>query len=296
MKIIYQGDHHLFDAQPTKRIDDLKEGQFRKLQQLIDWSNDHGAYLLFGGDLFDKARPSAELINRTGAILRKATLPIFAVLGQHEMPYHSPEQRKSPVYTLNEMGSAFNLIKEKESDYFVISKVAIHAAHWEQEPTPPEDDRFNILLGHISVFKEIPFYWKGEGYTPETLRKKYPGYDLYLCGDIHVPLVDGNVVVSGPMMRRAVTERDYKPRAYLIDTDTMSIEPLYYDISDDPVFDITDDTVPPEQVNMQDLIAVMNENQNLKQGYQASCLELTKNSKRANEIVKEIFNETAGIN
>lgn len=285
MKFIYMGDLHLFDKQPSRRTDNLKFYQFKKLEQLVNWSNHYDARLLLGGDLFDKARPTAWLLNETIAFLKGAKRTPMVVLGQHEMPYHSPEFDKSPVYTLHVAG----VVKLLNGGEYIHKDVKVCERHWDAEPEPPEDGMFNIFLSHTSVFEgEVPFYWKGEGYTPKTLKEKFPGYDLYLCGDIHAPLVEDGVVVSGPMMRRNISERDYKPRAYLIDIETLEITPLFFDIEDN-VFEDVEDVVAVEQVDMTDLIDTINENQNLKESYQSTCIKLTEHHSRANQIVKEII-------
>lgn len=287
MRIIYQGDHHLFDRAPKKRKDKASAAQFAKLSQLVGWSHEYDAQLAFGGDLYDKANPSAWLVNRTISVLRKGK-PALTVLGQHEMPNHSPDVNKSPVMTLHEAG-VLKLINDVE----MIQGVAVHPKHWDTEPTPPVDGAVNILLGHVPVYEDnVPFFMEEheDCFTQKTLKERYPGYDYYLCGDIHIPMVKDNVIVSGPMMRRTIDHKDYNPRAYMIDTEDGSITPLYYGTEEDVFLDIEEE-LQTEEIDMTQLLEVMNQSVNLKENFKRDCLTLTKKHPRANEITKEIFDE-----
>jgi DNA repair exonuclease SbcCD nuclease subunit len=295
VKIIYQGDMHLRDSTPVNRIDNYYERQLEKLEQLVGFAVDNEALLLIGGDLFDTYRVSCALLNRTIEILSHSyDNQIVAVCGQHDEPYHNGDLMKSPVGILHQAEILTCLSEEGANIGASIGKdkaneaeVTIYGASWEKTPAKPIPGTFNILLGHISVFKEIPFYWKGEGYTPKTLKEKYPGYDLYLCGDIHEPLVDDNVVVSGSMMRMSINQVDERPRAYLIDTDTGKIEPLYYTIEKD-VFTVPSAEVK-EDLHLDSLVLALKESSGLKRCYEQDCLDLSKGDKFVNNIIKETF-------
>jgi DNA repair exonuclease SbcCD nuclease subunit len=172
--------------------------------------------------------------------------------------------------------------------YERVQDLAIHYCGWERTPSDPIPGMKNILLGHISVFeKAIPFYWKSNGYTAETIKKEYPNFDLYLLGDIHVPFVRNNVVVSGPMMRMGIDLMDYKPRCYLIDTDTWEIKPLYYKIKKE-VFNVVDSAVAAN-LNLDSLVQAMKKSANLKASYKRDCLSLA--DAKTKLLLEEIFNE-----
>ena len=288
MKIVFQSDIHLRSTIPVNRIDDYMEAQFDKLEQLVGFAESHNATIMLGGDIYDTYKVSAEVVNITNNILGDSTQDIYAVLGQHDCPHHVMELLKSPVGSLRSSGALSKV--GIGGSFLVDNDVLIHFCSWEQEVTDPIPGGFNILLGHISVFEgSVPFYFKGEAYTPKTLREKYPGFDLYLCGDIHLPCVDGNVVVSGSMMRMSISQIDYRPRAYLIDTETMKIQPLYYNIKDD-VFGVPDKKVG-STLNLDDLISAMKSNAVGRESYKRDCFALAKDDEDVKLIMGEIFDE-----
>ena len=289
MKIVFQSDIHLRSTTPVNRIDDYMEAQFDKLEQLVGFANLYDAQLMLGGDIFDSHKVSAEVISRAIEVFDRCENDVFACSGQNDLPYHEVALRKSPVFPLYFSGG----ISYCGDDWYMNMDSAVGVVHfcsWEKTPTKPQPGQFNILLGHISVFEgSVPFYFKGEAYTPKTLREKYPGFDLYLCGDIHLPCVDGNVVVSGSMMRMSINQVDYRPRAYLIDTETMKIEPLYYEIKDD-VFGVPDKKVE-STLNLDDLISAMKSNAVGRESYKRDCFALAKDDEDVKLIMGEIFDE-----
>ena len=288
MKIIYQGDLHLRDGSPINRIDNYYETGLGKLQQLVDFVNEHEALLFLGGDIFDTHKVSATLVNQTIKILRTTWPGIYATLGQHDVPYHEVDILKSPMYSLLASGAISTAMESgvhRRGDGTVI-----HFCGWEKAVEPPSGAGFHVFLGHVSVFEnQIPFYWKGEGYTPKTLKEKYPGYDLYLCGDIHIPFVQGNVIVSGSMMRQSIDQINYRPRCYLIETETMEITPLYYEIEDN-VFNVPDEKVK-ENLELQSLVEALKASAVGKACFARDCMALAVDDAQVKQIITEIFNE-----
>ena len=286
MRIIYQGDLHLRSTVPVNRIDAYGEAQFNKLRQLVGFANDRDATLMLGGDIFDTYKVAPEIVNKANEILMGSNYDIVAVVGQHDIPYHVVDLMKSPVQSLVDSG-AIPTVGIGDS-FLVDDDVLVHFCSWEQEVSDPIPGKFNILLGHISVFKgAVPFYWKGEGYTPKTLKEKYPGFQLYLCGDIHEPVVEDNVIVSGPMMRMSINHINYKPRCYLIDTDTMNITPLYYQIEED-VFNTPDEKIE-STLNLDNLIDAMKSSAIGRESYERDCFALAGDDKEVKTIISEIF-------
>lgn len=285
MKIIYQGDLHLRDGSPVNRIDNYYEAELGKLQQLMDFGSEHEASILLGGDIFDTHKVSAALVNQTIRILQTARFGVYATLGQHDVPYHEVDILKSPVYSLLASDA---ISVAMESGVCRIAGTRIYFCGWEEDVPIRAGTGFHIFLGHVSVFeKQIPFYWKGEGFTPKTLKERFPEYDLYLCGDIHVPFIQGNVIVSGSMMRQSIDQIDYRPRCYLIETDTMEVTPLYYKIKDN-VFNIPDEKVK-ENLELDSLVEALKVSAVGKASFPRDCMALANNDEPVKQIIQEIF-------
>jgi DNA repair exonuclease SbcCD nuclease subunit len=286
MKIIHQSDIHLRSTVPINRVDDYYNTQVMKFTQLLDFAEHYEADVLCGGDLLDIPSTKFDIYNAAQGLLRKFSRKFYTCVGQHEIYYHNFETlENTALWGLHSCG-ALEIVRGVKT---LANEVVLHGVAWEQTPTAPIEGRFNIFLGHVSVFKKVPFYWKGEGYTPKTLKEKYPGYQLYLCGDIHSPLVKDNVVVSGPMMRMSINHIDYRPRCYLIDTDTMEITPLYYKIEKD-VFNVPDEKIE-STLNLDNLIGAMKSSAVGKESYKRDCYALAGEDEEVKEILGEIFNE-----
>jgi DNA repair exonuclease SbcCD nuclease subunit len=289
MKFIYQGDIHLRQTTPVNRIDNYYETQLRKFTDFIKLADEHGADILCGGDLFDKPDPGIKIVNDITNILVKYYRGAFyACKGNHDIYFHNLATVKdTALYNLHVNGHIHILDK-----HLTTRGVTIHPINWEDDVVPtPIEGNYNILLGHISVFKEIPHYWTGEGYTPKTLREKFPGFDLYLCGDIHDPLVDGNVIVSGSMMRSGIDQKDFEPRCYLIEIDDdhgTLITPQYHTIEKD-VFNVKEDIKP--EMNLDDLVAAMKESAEMHRNFKVDCINLAKENEPAKNIIKGVFDE-----
>lgn len=286
MKIIHQSDAHLRSTVPVNRVDDYYTAQVEKFGQLLDFAVEHAADILSGGDLLDIPSSKFDIYNDAQGLLNKFPHNFYTCVGQHEIHYHNINSlKKTALWGLHSC-EALEIV---DSMKHLSDDVVLHGVNWECAPTAPIEGKFNIFLGHVSVFDKVPFYWKGEGYTPKTLKEKYPGFQLYLCGDIHSPLVKDNVVVSGPMMRMSINHIDYRPRCYLIDTDTLEITPLYYKIEKD-VFSIPEEEIV-STLNLDNLIGAMKSSAVGKESYKRDCFALAGEDEEVKTIMGEIFNE-----
>jgi len=287
LRFIHQSDIHLRSTTPVNRIDNYFEAQVSKFGQLLAWAEEYEATILCGGDLFDIPSSKFDIYNKAQEMLEVFSRDFYTVIGQHEIFYHNPESlQQTALWNLHSNGH----ITIVRSPILLPDDVVLHGVGWECVPSEPLPGKFNIFLGHVSVFKgSVPFYWKEEGYTSKTLKEKYPGFDLYLCGDIHSPLVEDNVIVSGPMMRSGIDLIDYRPRAYLIDTDTLEIKPLYYEVAE-AVFGIPDKKME-SVLNLDNLIAAMKSRAVGRESYKRDCFALAGQDEEAKQIMLEIFNE-----
>jgi DNA repair exonuclease SbcCD nuclease subunit len=291
MKIISLSDWHIRSKVPSCRIDDFYEEQFKKVRQLIDWSTEYEAPILCAGDMLDNNRIGFRAYARLQHELQRARQNIFVIRGNHDSYAHSSDIEGTPLMALAEAG----VIKLLERGTFFIDRAArvmTQACGWGKEPDPPTADAYNILMMHVPVFfKEIPFYFEGHGaFTSDSLRKKYPGYSLYLCGDIHIPFVDNNVVVSGSMTRTTTIQKDYRPRAYLIDTIKGTIDPLYFSIKED-VFkkEVSEISEEGYSQTLEGLVEAMKKSSGNKADFERDCLGLVADDLKVKYTLEEIF-------
>lgn len=240
MKLIYIADLHLRPTAPINRKDNYVEAQFKKLDFVIDYTNKVGGKLLIGGDVFDRAsnHPSW-FLNRVMHSFMKCYEHTYLIPGNHDLVGHSLETIESDsIKLLNYIGC------ELYTDLYcaVIGKSAIRFAPFGVKPDCEEfrEGCNNILVVHEPVYESsVPFYMT-DGLTVRELENKYPGFDLYLAGDIHIPCQKSKTLVSGSMMRMTTAQKDHKPRFYVIDSDTLEVETVFIPIDEDVWKDVTD--------------------------------------------------------
>ena len=240
MKLVYLSDLHLRPTAPINRKDDYVEEQFRKLDFVIDYANDLGAEIVIGGDVFDRAanHPSW-FVNRVIESFNRLRKNVVSVIpGNHDLLGHTLKTfSENTLATINYSNNIFVHTEVcQESDSFCTYTFCPFGLL----PPEPFKGEKNILVLHEPVFEDtVPFYMP-DALTVEQLEAKYPGYDLYLAGDIHIPCQKSKTLVSGSMMRMTVAQKEHRPRFYVIDSETLETETVYIPINEDVWADTTE--------------------------------------------------------
>lgn len=240
MKLVYLSDLHLRPTAPINRKDDYVEEQFRKLDFVIDYANFNNAVVYVGGDLFDRAtnHPSW-FVNKVLSILKRSNRGVSIIPGNHDIVGHSLETFNNNTISLLNFTDFITVYTDIYSE-FCGSSVVITLTPFGLQPKDPSTDYNNILVLHEPVFEDtVPFYMP-DALTVEQLEAKYPGYDLYLAGDIHIPCQKSKTLVSGSMMRMTVAQKEHRPRFYVIDSETLETETVYIPINEDVWADTTE--------------------------------------------------------
>lgn len=242
MKLVYIADLHLRASTPINRKDDYVEEQFRKLDFIIDYTNSVDGVLLIGGDVFDRAtnHPSW-FLNRVMKSFLHLQGWLHIIPGNHDLLGHSladPDTNSIKLlsYLIEGCHNHFDL------GYAVYGKSAIRFTPFGLAPDIEgfRPDYNNILVLHEPVFEDaVPFYMP-DALNVEQLEKKYPGFDMYLAGDIHIPCQKSKTLVSGSMMRMTTAQKDHKPRFYVIDSDTLEVETVFIPINEDVWKDVSE--------------------------------------------------------
>lgn len=239
MKLVYLSDLHLRPTAPINRKDDYVEEQFRKLDFVVDYANDLGAEIVIGGDVFDRAanHPSW-FVNRVMGCLYRSCSIISIIPGNHDLIGHSLTNYKNNTMAVFDFTERIYVHWESYSESDGLCNIAY--TPFGCMPCDPAKDNKNILVLHEPVFEDtVPFYMP-DALTVEQLEAKYPGYDLYLAGDIHIPCQKSKTLVSGSMMRMTVAQKEHRPRFYVIDSETLETETVYIPINKDVWADTTE--------------------------------------------------------
>lgn len=225
--IILTSDWHLRDTIPICRKDDFWETLWNKVDFVAKLQKQYDCPVLHAGDLFHHWKPSPYLLSKTIEHLPKE---FYTIYGQHDLPQHNFDERyRSGIYVL-----------ERATALKVLTGI-----HWGQNPYYHSGWSFGHTLGRlIMVWHHM--VWQGRRPFPNctdpsayAILKKYENYDLILTGDNHKAFVEnyeGRILVNpGSLTRQAADQIDFRPRIYLYDARTNTVEPVYLPIDENAV-------------------------------------------------------------
>jgi len=220
---ILTADWHIRADTPTSRTDDFTAAMWRKVQFINDLANEHNIPILIAGDLSHRPQWPNWLLEKFMSII--SDIEIIAIAGQHDLPGH-------------------NLEAIPQSGFGVLSR----AGYIRKDAiTSPFDqilycypfgieikNNSGIAMTHQMVTKGKS-EWPGQvASSAKSLLKKFPDYKLILSGDNHQPFVveyEGRLLVNpGSMMRSTADQIDHRPRVYLWEAKSNSVEAVYLPI------------------------------------------------------------------
>jgi hypothetical protein len=221
---IHTSDFHLWDVPPSYRESepDWWKAMLRPIEQIKALQRKyHGVPIVFGGDLFDRWKPSPELLN-----FALKHLPVmYGIAGNHDLPNHRlADIERSGYWTMVEAGRIVDL---RWGAPHPLNNVVLHGFQFGTEVKPATShpiDGFNVAVIHAYIWK------KNHGYTgaPEDKRvgeweRRLGGYSHAFFGDNHNGFDfqgrDTWVVNTGCIMRRRRDESTYSPSVWLLWSD-----------------------------------------------------------------------------
>lgn len=153
------------------------------------FSQRHRVPVFVGGDVFDKARVSPETVN-TAISVFKSFHRVYAIPGQHDLPYHNYEDRHNSSYGTLVAAEAVEDMKTGQA-YPTAGPAEVFGFGWKQPITaPPAKSSFPVALVHRYVWHRS-FRYPGapEADSVDRTRRLLPGYKLAVFGDNHQPFV-----------------------------------------------------------------------------------------------------------
>lgn len=288
MKLTCLSDPHLRHTNPISRSDNYAETCLRKLEQIVAFCNNRGSTLLIGGDIFDKPDNPIWFVNRVIEVLNELESSTYVIAGNHDLKYHNVENLKeSSLWTLGEAVDNLYLTHTYQP---LGHNIRLHPYPFGIEPdSAPTEGRYNILMLHTPIFeKEVPWFMS-DAMTADQLVAKYPGFDLYVSGDIHQTCITDKVINTGSMMRSTKAQKEHKPCFVTVDTETGEKEITYFDIEEDvwklefeaPV----DDSFSADLNELSEVLLARGE----KLCYKDVAIELAKDNTKHQQRLMEIF-------
>ena len=247
-------DLHLSHTPPIARSGepDWYEAMRRPLRELRDLQDSDPIPIICGGDVFDRWASKPRLIN-----FAMQELPEYfaSVMGQHDLPYHSWEERESSAF--------WTLV---EADRLVLldgwrgeSTFRVRGFRWGQKLRAAEEGLHPCTEADMEMIVAHCYcWWEEHGVDAiateqnclSSYFEKLRGYRVALFGDNHKGFLESrgkcSIFNAGTFMRRCVDERDYRPMVGVLHEDG-TVKPHYLDTSKD-VLDASDAAGEAEQV------------------------------------------------
>ena len=223
-------DLHLSLTPPIARAGEKNwfEAMARPLSELSNLAHSYRCPVLCSGDIFDRWNPPPELINFAIKHLPK----MYAVPGQHDLPFHSMEDiQRSAYWTLCEAGVVEHCIGEQWRGGFFVGgpnpQFFIGGYGWGEKIASIA----NVPTDRISIALVHEYHWiDGSGFegAPTESKitansKQFQGWDVVLIGDNHTPFQckvgDTLIYNPGGFMRRKSDEDNRLPQVGLLYSD-----------------------------------------------------------------------------
>jgi UDP-2,3-diacylglucosamine pyrophosphatase LpxH len=224
-------DVHLSFTPPTLHVDnpDWFDHIGRNFEWLFEQATKYNVPILIAGDIFDKAISDSRLLSFVISLFSKTPQPIYAVAGNHDLPFHSIDRIEESGYAV--LMKAGVLIDCSESQSYVRNNtlVQVHGYHWLKpfnSIIQQDMGAIQIALVHRMLTDGKAGWYPGcNEHTIDVVMKQFNHYFHYaVFGDNHVPFesfynaIQGKIHVLNPggFIRRTRSDLDLVPRAYLL--------------------------------------------------------------------------------
>lgn len=223
MRILLISDLHLREDSPIGRIDNFQETMFRKFRFVLNTAKENDVdFILQAGDFLNKPNPSYKFVNTIIDIINEYDVPIFYILGQHDIYMRSKDINYSAIGTIEKALSALPMKR-------IVNKVSyndleiIGCSFSDSIPKNSKSNKIKILVIHGMIGNKPLF--PGHDYVDASyFLRQNDCYSIILCGDYHYPFkvnFKGRTIINtGCMLRMTRDERDMNrnPCVYILDT------------------------------------------------------------------------------
>lgn len=234
-------DLHISKHTPICRTDSYLNTLKSKLKFLNSLQKQYNVPVLDAGDVFDKAKPSEEIVSFA---LNNLPQNFITIAGNHDLPNHNMDiYKKSGLYTLESADKGQTVLNPYETIHF--DNMSITAFPYGYYDTDLLDIKYinekpiRIALIHIMTYQgKAPFV----GCNDEEARgiaKKLDMFDIIVSGHNHqsfISLGKPTLVNTGSLMRSNIVQKEYKPHIHLL-YDDLSIKRIPV-----PINDVIDDS------------------------------------------------------
>lgn len=296
LKGLIVGDLHICDSTPLKRIDNFLEVQFEKIRKIKDFSEEFEVdYVFLLGDVFDKSRIDARVLNSAASIFKKFPCRIYSLIGNHDL------QGCRNGLEGTSLGTLFTTdILTKIAGDFEIINVPFRAINYTNEHTLKlyETEKPRIILSHGMVTPQIaPFE---HIYVDDVLKSVKDCF--VFSGHFHYPfekynpITKSRVVNPGVINRTSISEKEVDPSIIYFEATPSDLVTTYRKISlgasaGDEVFDVAlHEEIKSNDLNLKDFIESITKTQFESQDLEALVQQVGLENKVDKNVIEEATN------
>ncbi len=233
--LICLSDIHWSHRPPTARLDepDWYAAMDSQLAELAEfWRSVGHPPIAMAGDLFDKWNPPIQLVNficpKLLQYFGKDT--IFAIPGQHDLPFHSMDQiEKSAYWNLVQNEAIRDISSRKLSN----GELTLYGFEWNSPEDrirkPNNGPGQHVVLCHKYAFSNKSQCFQGADLEATYHTHGFDGFDLVHYGDNHIRWSEPGVVNPGTFYTRYKNDIGQACGAYCLRADGTTYEWLVKD-------------------------------------------------------------------
>lgn len=224
--LILLSDVHLLSKDAPARLDNVAETALNKLQYVLDFAEIIKASIIQAGDLFDKPR-DWYLLPQVMEMIKQSGVDVYSIYGQHDTYMYSENTRDATNLGILIKAGLVTLLSS--TPVIISDSIALYGASYGQAIPEPDNKRYlyNVLVIHAPIAEESP-YNTNEYMDAKKFLQGNKGYDLILCGDIHmsfnITMGKNRIVNTGPMIRKEGRAYNFthKPHFYVLEGDKLT--------------------------------------------------------------------------
>jgi len=235
---ILSADWHIRGDRPVCRTDDYMEAQRKKIEFILNLSNEHNCPILVAGDFGHRPMWGDRLLNWAKEVLNPE-ICIWLVAGQHDILNHRLENWKIGGLGVLEKDEYINVLQP-----YNFNTLNLHGFAYSENISAinqicPKGKQ--IAMVHQMVIKSQgdKLWFDQKADHAKRLLRKFPCYDLIVSGDNHQSFVvehEGRLLVNaGSLMRMSANQIHHEPSVYLWYAEDNSVERVYLPIEKDVI-------------------------------------------------------------
>lgn len=214
--IFYLADLHITDVKPINRQDDVRLAALAKLDYVLNKAKENSATVVLGGDIFETPKPSYSMLNSVMELLKTYKVPVYSIIGNHDVIGANLEEETSAIFTLFKSGLVEHL------DTLTIGNLLIKGLDYTKDIKDEyffeDTDKKKVLVTHAPLVPQKAIF------PHVTLQDFKTNANLVLCSHIHQfwSLKANNTLYLSPgcMTRLKINEKDNEPLFFIIDENT----------------------------------------------------------------------------